>query len=200
MISIYKIKPKFQQLLKPILAWLHKRKVTANQLTVAAIVFSAGLGACLWFSSIWDFSFLIVPIGLLLRMALNALDGMMARTYNMQSKLGEVLNELGDVISDMFIYIPLIKLNGSIPEVVIIFVSLSIVNEFAGFMGKVISEERRYDGPMGKSDRALVVGVLCLTLFFTPLNAWVVNGILIGSSILMIISTVVRLNKALKNG
>ncbi|MEO6453063.1 MAG: CDP-alcohol phosphatidyltransferase family protein [Ginsengibacter sp.] len=42
-------------------------------------------------------------------MALNALDGMMARIYNQQTKKGEVLNELGDVISDLFIFFPLLK-------------------------------------------------------------------------------------------
>lgn len=200
MISIYKIKPKFQQLLKPLLEWLHKKKVSANQLTVSAIVLSLGLGLCLWFSETWHFGFLMIPIGLLIRMALNALDGMMARTYNTQSKLGEVLNEIGDVVSDMFIYIALMKIEGVLPEVVIAFVSLSIINEFAGFMGKVISSERRYDGPMGKSDRALIIGLLCLILFFTPLNAILLNSILGGAIILMIISTIIRLKKALKNG
>ena len=110
MISMYKIKPKFQQLLKPLLDWLYRRGVTANQLTVAAILLSFGMGVSLWYADIWHYGYLVVPIGLLLRMALNALDGMMARIYNMQSKLGEVLNELGDVVSDMFIYIPLMKI------------------------------------------------------------------------------------------
>lgn len=200
MISIYKIKPKFQQLLKPILTWLYRNHVTANQLTISTIIFSLGLGISLWFSNEWHFAFFLVPLGLLIRMALNALDGMMARAYNMQSKLGEVLNEVGDVISDMFIYIPLIKIEGVMPEIVILFVSLSVLNEFAGFMGKIISEERRYDGPMGKSDRALVIGILCITLYFTPISALVVNIVLAASAILMIISTIIRLKKALKNG
>ena len=86
MISMYKIKPKFQQLLRPLLDWLYKRGVTANQLTVAAIVLSLGLGFSLWFADGWNLGYLIVPVGLLLRMALNALDGMMARIHNMQSK------------------------------------------------------------------------------------------------------------------
>ena len=87
MISMYKIKPKFQQLLKPLLDWLYKRGVTANQLTVAAILLSFSMGVSLWYADVWHYGYLVVPIGLLLRMALNALDGMMARIYNMQSKL-----------------------------------------------------------------------------------------------------------------
>ncbi len=200
MISIYNLKPKFQQLLKPLLFWLHKKNVSANQITILTIFFSFGLGVCLWFSSVWHFAFLIVSIGLLLRMALNALDGMMARTFNMQSKLGEVLNEIGDVVSDMFIFIPLIKIIGISIELVIIFVTLSILNEFAGLIGKIVSSERRYDGPMGKSDRALVIGILCLILFFEPLNSIILNSVLIVMNFLLIISTITRLIKALKNG
>ncbi|MEX2485175.1 MAG: CDP-alcohol phosphatidyltransferase family protein [Brumimicrobium sp.] len=200
MISMYKIKPKFQQLLKPLLDWLFKVGVTANQLTVAAIILSLGIGISLWFANEWHFGYLIVPIGLLLRMVLNALDGMMARNYSMQSRLGEVSNELGDVVSDMFIYIPLMMFQGVYPELIALFVGLAIVNEFSGVMGKVIGKERRYDGPMGKSDRAFVVGALCLTYYFVTIDAWVINGLIALCSLLIIISSIVRIHKTLKNG
>ena len=92
---------------------------------------------------------MIVAFGLLLRMMLNALDGMMARIYNLQSKLGEVLNEVGDIVSDVAIYFPLIIFESLRIEIAIIIILLSIINEFCGLMAKVISGERRYDGPMG---------------------------------------------------
>jgi CDP-diacylglycerol--glycerol-3-phosphate 3-phosphatidyltransferase len=38
------------------------------------------------------------------------------------------------------------------------------LNEFAGVLGAVVSGERRYEGPMGKSDRTLVWGVFCLLM------------------------------------
>src|SRR5690606_19623268 len=103
--------------------------------------------------------FLALPVGLLLRMALNALDGMMARTYYQQSKAGEVLNEIGDIVSDIFIFFPLLIFEGQIVYLIVIFICLSIINEFAGLIGKVVSGERRYDGPMGKSDRAFIMGL-----------------------------------------
>src|SRR5882724_6568058 len=109
MISVYTIKPKFQQLLKPILIRLHKRGVTANQITISSILLSLIIGIAFWYAYQFNVLFLALPVGLLIRMALNALDGMMARTYNQQSKKGEVLNEVGDIISDLFIYIPLLK-------------------------------------------------------------------------------------------
>ena len=200
MISMYKIKPKFQQLLRPLLDWLYKRGVTANQLTVAAIVLSLGLGFSLWFADGWNLGYLIVPVGLLLRMALNALDGMMARIHNMQSSLGEVLNEVGDVVSDMFIYIPLIAIPKVSPELVCLFVGFSIINEFSGIFGKVLGNQRMYDGPMGKSDRAFVIGLGCLIYYFNPFSSEIINYALAICCLLMTISSFIRLKKALKNG
>ena len=200
MISMYNIKPKFQELLKPTLGFLYRRGITANQLTLSAVMLSFLMGMGLWFSKEWHFGFLFVPIGLLLRMALNALDGMMARSYNMQSKLGEALNEIGDVISDMFIYIPLIKIVGVSPELVAYFVGLSIVNEFSGVIGKVIGNQRRYDGPMGKSDRAFVIGLLCLCLYFYSIPAFYINIIIALCAVLIVISSYIRIKKALDDG
>lgn len=198
MISVYNIKPKFQQLLKPILEKLYQWGVTANQITVVAIILSGILGFTLWNVQDFSLALIIVPLGLLVRMALNALDGMMARNYNMQSKTGEILNEFGDVISDTMIYFPLIKLNGVNPTVILGFVILGILNEFAGVLAKIISGTRRYDGPMGKSDRALLVGLVCLiSYFWCPIQNYL-SYIFAFAILLLIISTYTRLKRALK--
>lgn len=198
MISIYKIKPGFQKLLSPILVGLHKIGVTANQITWSSIFLSLLIGIAFWFADSYQFLFLALPFGLLVRMALNALDGMMARTYNQQTKEGEVLNELGDVISDVFIYFPLLVFEKQIIYLVVLFMSLSIINEFAGLIGKALSGERRYDGPMGKSDRAFVMGIYgvfsFLSIDFKLYSNWFFSVMII----LLVISTAIRINKALK--
>ena len=197
MISVYNIKPKFQQLLKPVLEKLHKAGITANQITIIAILFSLALGIGFWFHP-YGKMFLILPAGLFLRMALNALDGMMARNYNMQSKIGEVLNEFGDVVSDLFIYLPLIKLSGVEWQVVVGFAVLAVLNEFAGVLAKIICGERRYDGPMGKSDRAFLVGLICLiNYFYSPISLYI-SYIFEGAMLLLIVSTFSRLKNSLK--
>ena len=45
----------------------------------------------------------------------------MARQYNMHSQLGEVLNELGDVISDICIIFPFIIIPGINPLIIVLF-------------------------------------------------------------------------------
>jgi CDP-diacylglycerol--glycerol-3-phosphate 3-phosphatidyltransferase len=200
MISIYKIKPKFQQLLMPLLKLLRRLGISPNSITVFSILLSFVIAYFFWNTSDNSSYFLIVAFGLLLRMMLNALDGMMARIYNLQSKLGEILNEVGDIISDVAIYFPLILFEFLEIEIAIIFILLSIINEFCGVIAKVISGERRYDGPMGKSDRAFLVGVICIVYYFTNGLDPYMNYIIGGSSILMIFSSYVRLTKSMKNG
>lgn len=198
MISIYKLKPAFQKLLTPILTGLHKVGVTANQITWSSIFLSLLIGIAFWHADNYRILFLALPVGLLIRMALNALDGMMARTYNQQSRKGEVLNEIGDIISDIFIFFPLLIFEGQIIYLIVIFLSMSIINEFAGLIGKVVSGERRYDGPMGKSDRAFVMGLYgllsFLTIDFKVYSGWIFSAIIL----LLAVSTTIRIKKALK--
>jgi len=197
MISVYKLKPKFQQLLTPILLFLNQKKVTANQITVSSVLLSIIIGILFWNADDAKWLFLSLPIGLLLRMALNALDGMMARKFNQTSKLGEVLNEVGDIASDVVIFFPLLKFQQESLYLIIIFIVLSIINEFVGLMGKVVGKERRYDGPMGKSDRALILGLYGLITFFgvniSDYSKYIF-GILI---VLLLISTYTRLKRSL---
>ncbi len=197
MISAYNIKPKFQQLLKPILNLLFKCRVTANMITWAAIILSCFTGVIIWNHS-YGIAFILVPILLLIRMALNALDGMMARNYNMQSTAGEILNELGDVVSDLFIYFPLLFLFKLNLYVLLVFLFLSVVNEFAGILAKAIIGTRRYDGPMGKSDRAFLVGIISLILYFNVSLLPYTNYAIIFASALLVVSTSVRILKTLK--
>ena len=196
MISIYSIKPKFQKLLKPLLDFLYKNGVSANMITWSAIVLSAVTGLLIWLEPSQNM-LLFLPLSLLIRMALNALDGMMARTYHMQSKQGEVLNELGDVVSDLLLYFPLLKLFSLPIYVLITFLFMSVVNEYAGILGKAINGIRQYDGPMGKSDRAFVVGLLSLVFYFThALNPYI-DYIFVAIILLLMLSTFFRIKKTL---
>lgn len=199
MISVYKIKPYFQKSLMPILNALHRRNITANQITVFAILFSIVLAILFWYADLYHFFFLLLPIGLLIRMALNALDGMMARLFNQTSKKGELLNEVGDVFSDFILFIPLLKFQSENLYLIVLFIGLSIINEFAGLMGKVLGGERRYDGPMGKSDRALVLGIYGLLMFLHVNMSGVSLYLFIIVNLLLLLSTITRCRKAFKN-
>lgn len=197
MISIYNIKPQFQRLLTPILEWMHRKDITANQITVSACILSVIIGVMFWLAEDNKWFFLALPIGLLLRMALNALDGMMARRYNQISRKGEMLNELGDVVSDTIIFLPLLKYQPESLYLIVIFIAMSIINEFAGVMGKVISNQRNYDGPMGKSDRAFIIGLYGLACLCGADISSYSMCIFSVINLLLLVSTWIRIKKAL---
>jgi CDP-diacylglycerol--glycerol-3-phosphate 3-phosphatidyltransferase len=164
--TLYDVKPAFQQLLRPACNALAKAGVTANQVTIAAMLLSIATGAALVVLHEVRWALFLVPVALLVRMALNAIDGMLAREHNMQSALGGLLNELGDVVSDIALYIPFGLIAGVSPVAGNAAVVLAILSEMTGVVAVQIGASRRYDGPMGKSDRALAFGLLASVLSF----------------------------------
>lgn len=195
MISVYQLKPKFQALLQPLLQRLRNWGVSPNLLTLLGIVLSLAMGIYAFYGD-RTIALILMPIVLLLRMALNALDGMMARQYNLQSKMGALLNEIGDVVSDIVLYYPLYVLFTMDQIWIMCFLLLSVLNEFAGLLGQALGGARRYDGPMGKSDRALVVGVLSLLFLFKAPIYWYLTWIWMVVFCLLIWSTLKRLRNA----
>ena len=198
MISTYKIKPAFQKLLMPLLILLRKVGFTPNLLTVIAIFLSLGLGYIFSEASTNETFYLYVALGLLFRMMLNALDGMMARIYNLQSTTGEILNEVGDIVSDVAIFYPLLLIEELDFGLAFGFIILSIINEFSGVLAKSISGERRYDGPMGKSDRASLIGILCLLFYFGFEVGPYLNYVFGVAVFMVVLSTLIRLKNAIK--
>lgn len=162
--TIYDLKPAFQNLLRPICRGLANIGVTANQVTIAALVLSLACGAALAYFPTARWALLLVPAWLFVRMALNAIDGMLAREHNMKSALGGLLNEIGDVVSDTAIYAAFAFVPGLDAQLVMLVVLLAIFTEMAGVAAVQVGASRRYDGPMGKSDRAFVFGLLGLLL------------------------------------
>ncbi|KHG33704.1 CDP-alcohol phosphatidyltransferase family protein [Sulfurospirillum sp. MES] len=195
--TIYDLKPAFQSVLRPIVRILANKGMTANQITLAALGLSIVWGGLIALTKGALWTLWMLPIVLFVRMALNAIDGMLAKEHDMKSDLGAMLNEMGDVLSDTALYLPFAMIEGVLPLWVTLFVIASILTETAGILGAVIGKTRRYDGPMGKSDRAFVIGstALVLGLGVTP-YLWV-NGVLMIATILASWTVLRRCQKGL---
>lgn len=167
--SIYLLKPRFQSLLRPAVAGLHAAGITANQVTLAACAVSVALGLGLYVADAPRAWLALVPLWMLLRMAFNAIDGMLAREHGQASRLGALLNELTDVLADAALFLPLALVAPFQPVWVAAFALMAALSEMAGALGPSIGASRRYDGPMGKSDRAFAVGALALWAATGPL-------------------------------
>ena len=158
--SIYSLKPKFQNLLRPLTQRLYDSRVTANQVTLFACIVSILLGLGLYSLQAPSVLFVLIPIWMFIRMALNAIDGMLAREFKQKSRLGAYLNEVTDVVSDAALYLPFVWVTPFSTLQIALVIWLSGLSEMVGILGQVIGKSRRYDGPMGKSDRAFVFGLL----------------------------------------
>ena len=180
MVSVYSLKSKFQALLRPISNGCVRVGISANMITVAAFVLSFLSGAAVYvlvpLNRLW---YLILPPVLLIRMALNAIDGMIAREHNQKTALGAILNELGDILSDCALYVPFLYVWLGNWPLITAFSLLAVISEAVGIMGVQIGTSRRYDGPMGKSDRAFWLGLsalisACMNVPYKTVSAFVI--------------------------
>lgn len=196
--TIYDLKPAFQNKLRRIVNYCYQKGITANQITLAAILLSFIMGVLLvlWPHSRWIYA--LVPIVLFVRMALNAMDGMLAREYHMQSALGLILNELGDVFSDVFIYLPFSLFASQSAALVIVIVVLAIISEMAGVLPAQLGLARRYDGPMGKSDRAFAFSIISIFIVFGLKSPFVINNLFAIILLLLVITIFNRCKRTLQ--
>lgn len=199
MASIYDLKPRFQAVWRPLIAKLAGWGCTPNLVTSVALLLSLVIGFLLAIGREKPLILLLLPVWLFLRMALNAIDGMMARELNMKSNLGAVLNEAGDVISDLGLYLPLTLIHPLSLWWIIAFSFGAVFTEFCGVLTQALGAGRHYEGPMGKSDRAFFVGAIGLITAFAPtvFKIWpVLFGVAAG---LTVITCVNRLKRGLSD-
>ena len=171
--TIYDLKPKFQELLRPTLNAFYNRGITPNYITLLALILSMAMGAAIWMTHGATWTLLLLPLFLFIRMALNAIDGLLAKEHNLQSDSGAMLNEMGDILSDMALYLPFAVIAGFDTVMIVTIVILAILSETVGILAWAIQGERAYQGPMGKSDRAFAFGLMSVLYVALGLGVWI---------------------------
>lgn len=207
--SIYQLKPTFQNLLRPFVRSLFRIGVTANMVTILAMLISIGVASFIYFYDQDHTSaafLLIYPLWMLFRMAFNAVDGMLAREFDQQSDLGAYLNELCDVISDTALYLCFISFAFINTKLLFFVCFLALLSEYAGVMAPLIGRDRRYDGPMGKSDRAFWFSILAIIIFIFPFISnsniillYMSNGLIFFIGILLIFTIYNRIKNSIQH-
>jgi CDP-diacylglycerol--glycerol-3-phosphate 3-phosphatidyltransferase len=198
--SIYNLKPAFQSFLRPATCWLAHFGVTANQVTLTAMVLSLTQGVWVAWQPKAALPLLLMPVTLFVRMALNAIDGLLAREFASGSDLGIILNELGDLISDMALYLPLSLVPGVSAPLMVVAVCLASVSEACAILASQISGVRGNEGPMGKSDRAVLFGALAFAHGLRVPGGYGLNCLLILIIVLLAATILNRINGALRRG
>ena len=199
MISVYQLKSKFSDILRPLCNLLVKCKVTANMVTISAFILSVITGAIIYYYVPKCICFYwILPVSLFIRMALNNIDGVIAREHNQKTNIGAIYNELGDILSDIAIYVPLLYVCGTNFWLIFGFTVLTIISETVGIMGVQINASRHYDGPMGKSDRAFWMSVLAIVLIYADVPQKALTIFICAVILLLLYTCFNRIKGALK--
>ena len=150
--------------MRPVAGRLYEAGVTANQVTSTSLVGSVLVGALLCRFADHSSSFAILPAWLVARTAFAAIDGTLAVEFGQKSRLGGVLNEVGDVVSDIALFLPLVfvpPFSGASIALVVCFAAMS---EFVGMAGTMLSGTRRLEGSLGKVDRSIVLALVAIAI------------------------------------
>lgn len=197
LISVYQLKSRFQNLLTPIMMMLYRANISANQVTLFTFFCSLLMAALLYTANditMW----LCLPIFMFLRMAGNAIDGMLARQLNQQTDVGFLLNEITDILADAALLLAFSAISGFDSYWIISLLLLTWLSEFIALTVQVMNGDRDNSGPMGKSDRALFLSIFAILIGLgidsLLLSTWF---FVIGHSLLMV-TCFNRINNGLK--
>ncbi len=199
MISVYQLKSKFSDILRPICNFLATHGITANMVTISAFLLSVAVGAIIYlYAPNYSYIYWVLPVSLFIRMALNNIDGVIAREHNQKTNIGAIYNELGDILSDIAIYVPFLYVCGVNVWLIFLFTVLTIISETVGIMGVQINASRHYDGPMGKSDRAFWFSIWAIVAAYVAISEKTGVIIISAISLLLLFTCFNRLAGALK--
>lgn len=162
--SLTFLKPLFKTALRPSAVRLAQAGFTANQVTLASLFGSIAVGGALCAGADHPMIFTILPVWLLIRMACATIDGTLAIEFRQKSRIGGILNEVGDVVSDTMLLMPLAWIAPFSAPAVLLLVALTALVEVVGMLGVLLGGDRRLEGPLGKADRTVLLAILAVTI------------------------------------
>lgn len=164
--GIYGIKPWFRQQLQPLIKLLWN--VHPDVLTWAALFLSCVAGDLLYLSDDEPWYASVAAVLLFVRLALNALDGLLAQQTGKARVAGEVLNEMTDRFADLAIFTGLILCPLTDPTIGVAAMILVLLVSYTGILGKAVGAERVYSGILGKADRMIYLMIACIAYDIEP--------------------------------
>jgi CDP-diacylglycerol--glycerol-3-phosphate 3-phosphatidyltransferase len=177
--------------------------MTANMATAGGIVAIVLASSSLYLGAArtgLGWLLLLAPVFLVLRMAMNALDGMLARERGQGTVAGEIWNEALDVVGDNVCYGVLYFVPDGPRVSIVLFLLCIWAAEFFGVLGKSMpGGVRRHEALAGgKPDRAVWMGLMALILYFSPGFLMYIPYYLGALSGLVIFTALLRVRATLK--
>ncbi len=165
--GLYAAKPAFQRLLGGVADGLARRQVDPDALTYAAVGCGLIGGAVVLAASAEPRALWAIPILAVVRLALNALDGMVAVRRGCARPWGKVLNEVGDRLADLAFFGPLLLVPGSEPLLVASSLCAMLLSSYVGVLAEAAGTTRQYGGVLGKADRMVWLSIAAVVAAVT---------------------------------
>ncbi len=139
-----------------------------NWVSYSSIVASAAAALCFWQAQ--AVPALLIPAALFcyLRLWLNMLDGMVALAAQQASRVGEIVNEFPDRISDVLIFVGVAHSGLCEPLGGYWAAIFALLTAYVGTLGQAVGVQREFSGVMTKPWRMVTLHV----------GAWVTLGLL----------------------
>lgn len=182
MVDLDNLKTKSEKVLRPLKKLLLKRKIGSFQVTAIAVLGSLFVGLLLFFSQYSLKWLYVLVIWVIIKTMLYTIESMMTQEDGLGTYESALFRDLGSVLSELFLYIPLISPKEVAPIVVLFYIFAAFATEFCGLMVTTIGVDKQTQGPLGKNERTLYMGILALlTALFPPLivlwNTFFIAGI-----------------------
>ena len=175
--GLYVLKYPSGRLLTPLARAL--RRVHPDVVSYLAVALAPLTAACYIYGADWPV-LLLAAIGLiLLRMALNTLDGVLAIQRGNLSLRGEIVNALPDRYSDIVLVVGIGLSPMCDVSLAMAAVASMLLVSYTGMFGKALGVEWQHHGPLGKVERLICVMAFTLAAFFhvrIGRGPWVLMG------------------------
>lgn len=167
--GLYALKPWYSRRLGALVDVAVSRRISPDLFTAAGVAAAAVAGTAIALGA-WP----LAALALAARLAGANLDGAVARARGVSRPWGFVLNEVGDRLSDLLAFAGLAVLAARIPEqrlavpAVLVAALAATLPTFASLATAAAGGYRRNGGPLGKTERCLLLVVA------TAVPAWLV--------------------------
>jgi CDP-diacylglycerol--glycerol-3-phosphate 3-phosphatidyltransferase len=190
-----------QRLRRWLLPWVEiadRRGITPNQLSLANLALAALVGLLLALFPGARLPLLLLTTVVLARLALDLLDGMLARAQGSRSPLGILLNDSVEPLGAILLYLPLALHPGVDGWLVVLLVALGLCAEIVALSAAQISGRRHTEGPFGKRDRAIFFALIGLILALDRAAAPWLPWLLVPALLLSLLTIGMRMRAALR--
>lgn len=173
--------------------FLARRGVTPNAVSIAGIGFATAAAAAFAFAPELErapraAALVVAAVGIQLRLLCNLLDGMLAVEEGLQSKTGDIYNEVPDRIADILILVGAGYAARDLPYGVTLgwaAALIAVLTAYIRVFGGSIGATQHFIGPMAKQHRMFTLTMVALLAAGETLAGWPPRVIRIGLALIV---------------